>query len=159
MEYYANQNDYRSYLQHFGIQGMKWGVRRYQNPDGSYTPEGKARRRNEEYRAAKKEENRRFKEEDRAIKRSRKEDSRRRRTLSDEELNYKIGRLEKEKKLKELTKEEISPGATAAKREITNVGKKVIKDVGTGVLITVGVAVLSKKIPGLKDYVPKAKKK
>lgn len=32
-----------NYLAHFGILGQKWGVRRYQNPDGSLTPEGKAR--------------------------------------------------------------------------------------------------------------------
>lgn len=31
------------YLAHHGIKGMKWGVRRYQNPDGSRTSEGKKR--------------------------------------------------------------------------------------------------------------------
>ena len=33
-------NDYRSYLEHFGVKGMKWGVRRYRNYDGSYTQAG-----------------------------------------------------------------------------------------------------------------------
>lgn len=29
-----------NYLEHFGIPGMKWGVRKYQNPDGTLTPAG-----------------------------------------------------------------------------------------------------------------------
>lgn len=31
------------YLEHHGIKGMKWGIRRYQNADGSYTSAGKDR--------------------------------------------------------------------------------------------------------------------
>ena len=30
-------------LEHHGIKGMRWGVRRYQNKDGSLTPQGKKR--------------------------------------------------------------------------------------------------------------------
>ena len=33
----------RNYLHHHGVKGMKWGVRRYQNKDGSLTPAGKKR--------------------------------------------------------------------------------------------------------------------
>ena len=29
------------YVVHHGVLGQRWGVRRYQNADGSYTPEGK----------------------------------------------------------------------------------------------------------------------
>lgn len=35
--------NYDNYLQHHGIKGMKWGVRRFQNEDGSYTSSGKKR--------------------------------------------------------------------------------------------------------------------
>lgn len=33
-----------AYIAHHGIKGQKWGVRRFQNKDGSYTDEGKRRR-------------------------------------------------------------------------------------------------------------------
>lgn len=35
--------NYTTYLVHHGIKGMRWGIRRYQNPDGSLTPAGQRR--------------------------------------------------------------------------------------------------------------------
>lgn len=42
-EYYAALNN-NSELYHHGIKGQRWGIRRFQNEDGSLTPEGEARR-------------------------------------------------------------------------------------------------------------------
>ena len=36
-------NDNSKELYHFGIKGQKWGIRRFQNKNGSYTDEGKKR--------------------------------------------------------------------------------------------------------------------
>lgn len=38
-----NEIDIENELKHWGILGMHWGIRRFQNPDGSLTPEGRER--------------------------------------------------------------------------------------------------------------------
>lgn len=41
--YYVGSVPFGDGLYHWGIKGQKWGIRRYQNPDGTLTPAGKAR--------------------------------------------------------------------------------------------------------------------
>lgn len=43
MAYHRIQKKNENELCHFGIKGMKWGRRRYQNRDGSLTPAGRKR--------------------------------------------------------------------------------------------------------------------
>lgn len=75
------------YLAHWGIKGMKWGVRRYQNEDGTYTAEGKKRRKNEPYH------------EDYKRAHDKKPVSQ----MSDKELRERNNRLQAEKQYAELT--------------------------------------------------------
>lgn len=41
--YTSEQAALKNYLEHHGVPGQKWGIRRYQNPDGSLTEKGKKR--------------------------------------------------------------------------------------------------------------------
>nr|DAO55251.1 MAG TPA: hypothetical protein [Caudoviricetes sp.] len=76
---------YRDELYHWGIKGMKWGVRRYQNKDGTLTSEGKKHysQDHEDYTRA-------------HTKKSVRE-------MSDSELNARINRLQKEHQYERLT--------------------------------------------------------
>ena len=47
-----------NYLKHFGIKGMRWGVRRFQNEDGSLTDAGRRKQQKQESRQVKKQQTR-----------------------------------------------------------------------------------------------------
>ena len=46
-------SEYPTYLVHFGIKGQRWGIRRYQNEDGTLTAEGKIRAKRDAFYANK----------------------------------------------------------------------------------------------------------
>lgn len=47
---FYSSNDYRHYLEHHGVKGQKWGVRRYRNPDGTLTAAGRKREAKAEFK-------------------------------------------------------------------------------------------------------------
>ena len=51
MELYTMEGFKINTLEHHGIKGQRWGIRRYQNPDGTLTPEGKSRYSNGNYKS------------------------------------------------------------------------------------------------------------
>ena len=95
---------------------MKWGVRRYQNKDGTLTNAGKVRLKNN------------------SVKEKRKTDSKNRRTLSETDLKRKIERLKLERQLKDLTDEDVSPGKKFVKDVLYSAGKKVLTSAAAGTM-------------------------
>lgn len=105
-------------LMHWGIPGMKHGRNRYQNPDGTWTEEGLARRRQREGFGESRKERRLTKKVERAEKREARKAARaeakaaraeKRRLnsvsgLTDEELQAKLKRARMESEYRELTK-------------------------------------------------------
>ena len=120
------------YLVHHGIIGQKWGIRRYQNSDGTLTVAGKKRLGTSD------------KARNKAETKARLDDAKNRKMLTDAQLKKKIERLKLEQELKRLTDSECAPGRKFMKDISSDLGKKVIVTAGAGALLYGGKALISK---------------
>ena len=126
---------WREELYHHGILGQKWGVRRYQNKDGSLTSEGKKRRSNNESGKGHplRDKRKAYKQRVASIQ-----------SMSDADLNARIDRLEKEKRLKSLEKERAYKGEKAVEEVLSTSGKQIAGKLLTAAGVAAGAAVAAK---------------
>ena len=154
--FFPNSNE----LYHWGIKGQKWGIRRYQNPDGTLTKEGKARYRVNsvgEYRKRQLDSGKSIAESSSSITNKAAEmvrKSRNRiaskpdesvRSMSDEELRKRINRIQMERQYSLLTSSEKVSGKDKA-IEILETTGSIIGIVGG----TLGIAATIKNLMGYK---------
>ena len=102
-------------LMHYGVLGMKWGVRRSdaQLARAKQTIKTDAQRQTEAQKRA---------------------DVRNRGTLSESELRQKVNRLQLEKQLRELTDDELNRGRREVTTLLKDIGKQTITKVATTAL-------------------------
>lgn len=123
------QNHDTEYLEHHGILGQKWGVRRFQRADGTRTAAGKKR---EKYKSVSQEANEVLKNRDK---------------YSDQELQSRVNRLNNAARLRDLAGRDPEKKGSLLDR-YTNTAKKVLLTASTtAAVIATGKKILSESEP------------
>lgn len=118
-------------LTHHGIKGMKWGVRRYQNKDGSLTPAGKKR----------------YSDDTNSVIKN----------MTDAELRDRINRLQLEKQYKSLLTPEGKTEVNKGKAFVQSILETSGKNIGTQ-LATYAMGTLVNKYIGKGKQIVNPKK-
>lgn len=147
-------------LYHHGVKGMKWGVRRYQNEDGSLTNLGRKAQQmyrdgSDKYSQMRGYQNKdgsltksgRKKQESDNIKSKRDEFANDIRSKSDAEIKRTKERILAERNLRDLIEEENHPIRHAAKQIVKNSSKTAVQLIVTTIAVQAGKKILSKYVP------------
>lgn len=132
--YYESNNNY---LAHHGILGQKWGVRRFQNKDGTRTPLGRKREL----------ENNKV-DHDKLVKSTdAKELYKNRDQLSDRELQDRLNRLRNEDALRQMAnaKKKANNGQSTSKKVLQKIGEKSAEMIA-GLIVGATVGAMTDKI-------------
>ena len=120
---------------HYGVPGMKWGVRKSRD-------------------------NVKTSRKEQATRAKRQDMMNRRRTIKDKDLDSLVRRLEQEKKLRTLVNQDLSPGKAFVANTIQQSGSKIASAVatGAGMYVVRGLITKNWSLTELGANIPRVKK-